>query len=338
MNAKFPLRLPLAVIVLLVTTEYAYAQLIAYESFAMPVGGGLAGSGSTATGWIDAGWTDGSDTHYRIIDPLPDLTFQVSGGALFDGSNRAVQLTTNPEPVPNGLIASRAFPAQNTTIYFSFLVRPVAVGTGSDTLSLRLSNGTSSLALVTLQPDLSQQYFNLKLLLDGGGGGTGSVGSQALYPSTTYLIVGRITWTNSTSLKVETWINPPAAYPGNGSGNLTKTVSGSSVFSLIGFGISSSDTAGPISTAIFDEIRIGYTWADVVIPSAPPALVPDVKIASSIKLSWQSQYGKTYQSQYSYNLTTWIDLGAVISGNGQIKELFDSTKSDAKKFYRIQVQ
>src|SRR5205823_3557009 len=113
--------------------------------------------------------------------------FQIAGGAFLDGSDRAVQLTTSPEPVPTDLLAYRAFPEQNTTTYFSFLVRPGAVGTGSDTLYVRLSNGTDALSLVGLQPNIGQQYFDLKLMADGGSGG-GSGFPQVLYPLTTYLI------------------------------------------------------------------------------------------------------------------------------------------------------
>jgi hypothetical protein len=83
----------------------------------------------------------------------------------------------------------------------SFLVRPPTVGTGSDTLNLRSSNGTSSLALVALQPGLG--HFNPQLLFNGGVGTGGGV-LQALYTSTR---------------------------------------------------ISSSDTGGPTSSAIFDELR-----------------------------------------------------------------------------------
>jgi hypothetical protein len=109
--------------------------------------------------------------------------------------------------------------------------------------------------------------LNLRLLLDGGCGGGESIGSQALYPSTTYLVAGRITWQGQSFVEVETWINPPAAYPGNGSQSLDNfKFSGPPVFSSIGLGISSIDTGGPTSTAIFDELRIGYTWEDVVLP------------------------------------------------------------------------
>jgi len=69
-----------------------------------------------------------------------------------------------------------------------------------------------------------------------------------------------------------------------------------------------------------------------------PTLVPDVAILQAVKLHWQSQTGKTYQVQYSYDLLTWFNLGSTISGNNQIKEVFDSANADAKKFYRIQVK
>jgi hypothetical protein len=267
MNLKSLLLLSAAAIIQMVSAAPAPAQLVAYESFAgMPVGSGLVGSGSNATGWSDSGWANGTDPRYQTVDPMPNLSYQIAGGAFLDGSNRAVQLTTNPEPVPAGLLASRVFPEQNTTIYFSFLVRPIAVGTGSDTLYLRLSNGTSALALVALQPEAGQRYYNLWLLLDGGSGSGGGT-LQALYPSATYLIAGRITWPNQNQVTVETWVNPPAVYPGNGSFRLDQfNFSGPRVFSSIGWGISSSDTGGPTSTAIFDELRIGYTWADVVLP------------------------------------------------------------------------
>src|SRR5205085_11543119 len=128
-------------------------------------------------------------------------------------------------------------------------------------------------ALVALQAAVGQQYFNLMLRLDGGGGFAGGI-SQALYPATTYLIVGRITWSTQQGFAVEAeaWVNPPAAYPGNGSLSAgIFTFPGPLVFSSIGFGISSTDTGGPTSTAIFDELRIGYTWADVVLPGPAAA-------------------------------------------------------------------
>ena len=244
-----------------------FAQSIAYESFAgIRVGNGLAGSGTDATGWTDTGWENGSNARFRVVAPTSALTYQIVGGAFISGSDRAVQLTTKPEPAPAGLVASRMFPEQNTTIYLSFLVRPIVVGTGSDTLGLNLSNGVSSLGEIAFQPDLSQQHFDLVPLPgDGGGGGGGA--PQDLNPSTTYLAVARLTW-NGSFVRIDTWLNPPATYPGDGSYITTRYIaSGPPVLSSIGLEISSTDTGGPTSTAVFDELRIGYTWEDVVPPT-----------------------------------------------------------------------
>jgi hypothetical protein len=54
-------------------------------------------------------------------------------------------------------------------------------------------------------------------------------------------------------------------------------------------------------------------------------------------VSWFSQSGKLYQVQYSYDLSSWFDLGTAIQGSNQTKDVFDSA-DEAKRFYRIQVQ
>ncbi len=257
-------------IIYLGNVDFASGQLIAYESFSeIRLGNGLIGSGSDAFGWSDSAWGAGGNVRYQVVNPTPALDYQIGGGAFLSGTDRAVMLTTSPEPVPDGLVTSRMLPDQNTTLFFSFVVRPIVLGTGSDTLSLRLSNGSESLALVALRPDVGQQYFNLMLLPDGGSGSYGALGSQALYPAITYLIVGRITWPFEGRVHVETWINPPAIYPGDGTGFLDKMLSSPAILNSVGLAISSTDSGGPTSTAIFDELRIGYTWSDVVLPGPP---------------------------------------------------------------------
>lgn len=328
-------------IALLLLPTVVSAQLLSYESFTgIPVASGLSGSGADATGWTDSGWSGGSDARFQVVDPAPDLTLQISGGALVNGSNRAVQLSTSPEPVPGtGLVASRSIPPQNTTLYVSFLVRPMTIGTGSDSIDVRFNSGTTLLARIAFQPEQNQQYLQASLPFDGGtGGGNGNYSFPPLYAPQTYFVVVRLSRPIATQIKVEASINPPAAYTGNFTHYITKNLSGSPLLNSIGPGIASTDTGGPTTTAIIDELRVGYTWADVVPPGPPAALVPDVTIGSAVKLRWQSQTGKTYQPQYSYDLSSWFNLGLALSGNGQVKEVFDSTDSDAKKFYRVQIQ
>jgi hypothetical protein len=67
--------------------------------------------------------------------------------------------------------------------------------------------------------------------------------------------------------------------------------------------VSSEDTGGPSTSLAIDEIRVGYTWNDVVPPSTTQAVVPQLSIAPAVAVNWQSRTNKTYQPQRSYDLT-----------------------------------
>lgn len=131
-------------------------------------------------------------------------------------------------------------------------------------------------------------------------------------------------------------VNPTATIPTkftNQYGLLGPTVPN---FDTVGIKISSTDTGGPTTTAIIDELKVGYSWNDVV-PQSPQSLVPTVTINPAANLQWQTQTGHTYQPQYSYDLSTWFNLGSSITGDGTIKSIFDSNTSQAKKFYQVQI-
>ena len=314
---------------LLVT--HAQAQVVAYESFSgLPLGGGISGAGSDSFGW-SSGWTGAgvSDARFQIVAPVPSLSFQISGGGIIQGGNRALQLSTAPEPVPVPLSATRRFPNQNTTVYLSFLIRVPASGTGSDNIDLNLLSGDSIIRTIRFAPiNPSPPVGTMSVFLNGNGTGilVSGDGSQ------THLVVFKLSATSGWSL----WIDP--TYGSSGSSPMSGSGSIPSVFDGLSLNIASTDSAGPSTTVILDEFRLGYTWSDVVLPPPASALVPDVAVGQAVKLRWQSQSGKIYQVKYSYDLATWFNLGSAISGNGQIKEVFDSTNSDAKKFYRIEVQ
>ena len=319
-----------------------FGQNIAYESFTgLPVGSGLSGSGASAFGWTDSGWTNGGDPHFQTIDPSPDLTFQITDGAYIDGSNRAIQLTTNPEPIPSLLLCSRSLPPQNSTVYVSFLARVSAIGTGSDSIDVRFDDGSTLLGRVTFKPDQAQQYLRVALPTDGSGsGGDGGSYKGPLYASQTYFIVIRITRPTSSYFNLDAWVNPPAAIPQNSELRMSKTVSSSATFNSLGLAISSTDSGGPTTAMSVDEIRIGYTWSDVIQPadSPPSPTVPDLAIGAAVKIKWQSVAGKTYQVQSSYDLATWTSFGSPIPGDGTIKSVFDSADEDDEKFYRVEIQ
>ncbi len=105
----------------------------------------------------------------------------------------------------------------------------------------------------------------------------------------------------------------------------------------MGLKLSSTDTGGPSSTAAFDELRVGYTWNDVVPQGPPLPLVPNLQITRAVKLSWQSDATKSYQPQRSYDFSNWFNYGSAISGNGNVISIFDSTDVTAETLYRVQI-
>lgn len=307
----------------------ATGQSFAYESFTnLPLGSGITTGPSDSFGW-SSGWSGVglSNSHFQIIAPVPSLSYQISGGGLIQGGNRALQLSTNPEPVPIPLSVTRNLPSQNTTIYLRFLLRFSAIGTGTDSFQINLRKGSDISRLIRITPvEQPSSYIGYVGLFnfDGGGGSSGVTGDTSM----THLVVLRLT--NSAC---SIWFDPSYT------SSPFHTTSGQSanIIDGISLNISSTDSVGPTSTIILDEFRLGYTWADVV---SPPdlQLLPTVTIRPAVNLQWQTVIGKKYQVQYSYDLVTWYNQGLSISGTGSIKEAFDSTNSDSSKFYRIQTQ
>jgi hypothetical protein len=79
-----------------------------------------------------------------------------------------------------------------------------------------------------------------------------------------------------------------------------------------------------------------YFEIEMVESLGPVEEVPTVSILQAIKLQWISQSSKTYQVQFSDDMETWENVGAVIQGTGQEVHFFDSASSP-RKFYRAVV-
>ena len=315
------------------TRTAAFAQILGYESFSLPTGSGLSGSGTGATGWTDSGWTGGNDPHFSIVAPTPSLSYQIPGGQLVSGSTTALQVTTNPEPV--NVLASRHITPTNTTIFVSFLVRPLVIGTGSDSFEVQLNAGAETVARVALVPDPSQESLDVQLKTYTS---TFTTTFGTISPGQTALVVMRIMQLNPTTLRLDTIVNPTSTIPTTFPSPNPLESSGPTVPTLdtVAIKVFSSDTGGPTTTAIIDELRVGYTWNDVV-PQSPVTLVPTLNITNAVNIQWQTQSGHTYQPQYSYDLNNWFNLGSSITGDGTIKSLFDPINSQAQKFYQVQV-
>lgn len=317
--------------VLLLNASVAAAQLIAYESFSgMPTGGGVSGSGSDATGWAQSGWQGSTAPYHSIGNQAPNMTCQITNGALLNGGDRSLILSTAPEPTGGTNAATRALPPVNTTILMSLLIKPLVVGTGSDRFEIELRGGSKYLQFA-LVPSADQTRLTLDLKTHSFS----SPSIAQLSPNATYLLVLRLA-RSSDSHTVSYWLNPNQLAQSQGS---SVTVGGglpaSVAFDTLGLSVFSSDNGGPSALIAIDEIRVGYTWNDVVPQSTTQTVVPALSIAPAIAVNWQSKTNKTYQPQRSYDLTNWFDFGSAISGNGQQRSFLDSADQVPKSFYRV---
>jgi len=241
------------------------AQLITSETFSGLAGTGLIGSDSS--GWSDSGWKGGSDTRFSVINPTTPLSYQIAGGALLNGGNEALQLTTSPLPDPSGLMAYRSFTNQNATIYMSWLMQVTSSGSANDLLSVDLLNGTNALYSVEFQPSGTPSPTGLLLAKTSSLGGL--AGTLSGNFSTTYFVVAEFTPNGTGNNTFNVWFDP--SYNSYNSSNVRIQESGLGAGQLngIGFSISSTALGGPTTSALFDSLKIGYTWGDVV-PLAVP--------------------------------------------------------------------
>lgn len=330
----------LAIIFLSGIASTALAQLIAFESFSeMTLGSGISGSGSDSFGWSSP-WSGSalSNNRFRIIDPSPDIAFQIAGGKLIDGGNRALLVTTDPEPAESNLLMVRKFartPRISTTLYFGFLVRISASGTGTDSIDFHLLSGDTTVRRFAIRPNNNVPPSGYLWNFSGasGEGGTGKLIPGDNSKSHLIVIESLRSGSQTESYFFNSYVDPVATYPDGSGGQFdsTQQIDG------VGISVRSSDAGGPSTSVIIDHIKVGFTWRDIVNPVDNQEIVPDLSIEHAAKLRWYAKSGKTYQVQYSFDLTKWFNLGSSIAGDNRFREVFDSTAPDAKKMYRVQV-
>jgi hypothetical protein len=147
---------------LLASASLASAQLIAYESFSgMPTGGGISGSGVDAVGWTQSSWQGAVAPYHSIGNQAPNMTYQITNGALLNGGDRCAIISTAPEPTVTTLALSRSFPTVASTAFVSLLIRPLTVGTGSDEITLTLQASTNALGTLNFKPSLNQTAISV---------------------------------------------------------------------------------------------------------------------------------------------------------------------------------
>ncbi len=164
-----------------------------------------------------------------------------------------------------GAVTSGNFGADNTTLYFSFLMQTDNVGTGYRSL-LQLT-GDGGVSRITFGLPVNSTTFQIL----NGAAGLQNTGITAT-ANTTYLIVGRIDYAAGNDT-VRMWVNPTVGLP-EGPADATMTSYNVGTFNQLSFRYDSN-------IMIFDEFRVGTTWESVlpVIPEPSSAALLGLVLA-----------------------------------------------------------
>lgn len=252
--------LAFSVMIACMASGRAYAELLAFDDFNYaPVGGDLNGqSGGGSFGFTDA-WS--GNTSYNIGDGsltsptgLPPTTGNSMTTVAF-GENRGINRTLS---TPLG--------ADNTTVYFSFLVRPEGIlnqgfADGWFALALR---GSTDLVVGMISPSSN---YGLTL------GFEDDLSSHAAVVGETRLLVTRIDFTEGIDT-VRLYVDPVGDEPVVADAELAfGSFNNMTVVSLTGPGANS-----------LDAIRIGTTWADVTVPEPSSFVLAALGIFAGLAL------------------------------------------------------
>ena len=86
-----------------------------------------------------------------------------------------------------------------------------------------------------------------------------------------------------------------------------------------------------------DFVIEGETSYFSTTPIPPPPESINTMIFSAVEVGWTSVSGQIYQVQYSTNLVSsnWFNLGSAVIGNGSTNFVFDSTRQNSQRHYKI---
>lgn len=317
---------------LALTASTACAALIAHDPFN---GTTLANGG---TGWL-GDWFDPGEGPLDPFDGIAATDNLSFGGLTSSGGAAALRFYTNGQ-------STRLFPAQTTgTVWFSWIQRSGPVTSGNPN-QIRFMNG-SAFSMVIGQHFARGNFRIFSNSTTEPGQPVSQVNSGRPFAGTNLVVVS----VNLDTDVVNLYINPTgigAAAP-TSAVTATWTAPANYFTSINGLQSVGSDglTATPPNPMVWDEVRVGTTWADVTpgtgdappepIPAAPSGLTAVANSFSDVNLTWADN--STNESSFALERstdagTTWTLLASLPSGT----QAFQSISLTALSSYQYRVR
>lgn len=245
-----------------------------------------------------------------------------------------------------GLGVRRAFGpgVNNGVLFFSALFRINQPGFGAwlgtaSQVGAFTATDTNSFRLAVMMKSNSPNGYVLGVQ-KGGTGAVATFDTTELHTGETVFLVGRYDF-NASPDSVSLWINPGASAfgaAGPPGGNLTAST-GTDGFTIDRFNFRQNTVTSVPAAMQWDELRVGYTWADVT-PAGPAFTTGLTNVARLADGKFQFTYGASggpNGSVYvSTNLINWMSLGAAVQIAPGVYQFTDVDATNfTQRFYRL---
>ena len=247
-----------------------HAALIAYDGFSYTNGATINGTNG-GTGWTSAWTADASFVNYSSSTAL---TYS-SGTVSVTGDNRTAIAGGAFSP-----LVDRTFAAQTGTVYFSFLFRYEATAGGTidadDFVHFMLNNDNATANSGGIGKINSDARLGSRI--GGSNGGTTTNSATNMIAGNTYFLVGKISASGASGAnydQMDLFINPTS---GTEPGTTSATDVADAGFSSLSHFTIRTNAVDANDAFLFDELRVGTTFADVV-PVIPEPSVGLLAIA-----------------------------------------------------------
>ncbi|MFC1806218.1 PEP-CTERM sorting domain-containing protein [Planctomycetota bacterium] len=265
MATRTMLALGLVSAVALTLSGSAHAALIAYEGFEGYTAGAELASSAGGTGWTGA-WAVAGGRSSEVTVAGSGLGY--AGGAIsVAGGSRAMRYLATDDPIIQ--LASRQLPSQPGTVYMSFLYSNAGddESDGDDFIQMGFDESTLP------NPQMSAMDRNGEIQVRSSTSTPTSVGTgiTATTGETFFLVLkSEKTGASSTYNRVSLFVNPTTATEPATADAVSTTNSGLDLSGSAHLGIRTAFNEFGDSY-VFDEIRIGEAYADVIqLGGGPP--------------------------------------------------------------------
>jgi hypothetical protein len=254
-------RLGIGIIVSILHGGISTAALIASDDFEDYTAGVNLNTGAEGSGW-SSNWS-------ANLDDTTVQSVSLSNGTVSGGSQAGrFQATENRSDISDAL--SRDFASQSGDVYMSFLLQSTSGLGGDDFYNFQITNGAVGNTSAALGVGIRNFGGNPFFARVGSSSNATTNASTNATQGTTFFLVAKFSKDGSANYnRTDLYINPGLTEPVTSDATATSNVTGLSSVSLFTVRSFQPELG---DTVLFDELRIGTTFADV-LPT--PAAIPE---------------------------------------------------------------